>query len=261
MNLMIKGIILGCIIVLPGMSGGTVFLIFGIYENMLKDLAKLNIKPYLPLLAGSIIGIFISGMLFALFFESFRDETAVFLMGCLIASIRPVLKPCEKLNLQGILFFLGGLVIGYYMGGEPIGLMVEIEEISWILLMIGGILSSAAMIIPGIPGSSVLIVLGIYDSILYSIKELELFNLIIFGIGSIIGIFLLINILNNIYEKYRSVISYFFAGLILGSSRALLPYSFKPYILLIFAVGFILVWIWSGKQNAPADELQKKDEN
>ncbi|AKL94519.1 hypothetical protein CACET_c10160 [Clostridium aceticum] len=258
---MIKGIILGFIIVLPGMSGGTVFLIFGIYENMLKDLAKLNIKPYLPLLGGTLIGIFASGMLFALFFESFRDQTAIFLMGCLIASIRPVLKPCEKLNLQGTFFLILGLLVGYSMGGEPIGLMVETEEVSLILLMLGGILSSAAMIIPGIPGSSVLIVLGIYDSILYSIKELELLNLLTFGIGSVMGIFLLIKILNNIYEKYRSIISYFFAGLILGSSRALLPYSFKPYLILIFAIGFALVWVWSGKQKDSTNKVQERDEN
>ncbi|SNS99506.1 putative membrane protein [Anaerovirgula multivorans] len=257
MHSIIQGIILGFIIVLPGMSGGTVFLIFGIYENMLKDLVKLNIKPYLPLFGGTIVGIFGGGMVFALFFESFRDQTAAFLMGCLIASIRTVLKCCPTINMKRLLFLLGGLLIGFYMGGEPIGLMMESEKVSWILLLIGGALSSAAMIIPGIPGSSVLIVLGIYDSILFYIKELEILNLIIFGIGSILGIILFVNLLSKVYEKHKSNISYFFAGLILGSSRALLPYYYTPSIIILFSIGFGLVWLWSGKKDYTTDKLRE----
>ncbi|SDK76163.1 undecaprenyl phosphate translocase family protein [Natronincola ferrireducens] len=257
MHSIIQGIILGFIIVLPGMSGGTVFVIFGIYESMLKDLVKLNVKPYLPLLGGALVGILGGGMVFALFFESFRDETAIFLMGCLIASIRAVLNSCPKLNLKRFLFLVTGLLMGYYVGGEPIGIMMNREEVSWVLLIVGGAISSAAMIIPGIPGSSVLIALGLYDNMLYYIKELAIVNLLFFGIGSLLGMFLLVNLINKIYEKYRSYISYCFAGLIAGSSRALLPYSFKPSIVLIFIAGFALVWIWSGKKEYSSDKLRE----
>ncbi|SET50082.1 putative membrane protein [Natronincola peptidivorans] len=257
MQSIIQGVILGFIIVLPGMSGGTVFLIFGIYENMLKDLVKFNVRPYLPLLLGTIIGIFGGGMIFALFFEAFRDETAVFLMGCLIASIKPVLKGCPKVNPKRLIFLTSGLLLGLFMGGEPMGIVMGSENISWLLLFIGGAVSSAAMIIPGIPGSTILIVLGIYDNILFAIKELQLGILIFFGVGSLIGIFSLAKILNIIYEKYRSLISYFFAGLILGSSRALLPYTLDLSIVVIFIVGFGLVWIWSGKKDHSIDKLRE----
>ncbi|MCC5910746.1 MAG: DUF368 domain-containing protein [Clostridiaceae bacterium] len=257
MRSIVQGIILGSIIVLPGMSGGTVFVIFGIYENILKDLVRLNIKPYIPLILGAIVGIFISGTLFALFFEEFRDETAIFLMGCLLASTRAVLKGNKKTNLKSILFLLLGATIGFYMSGEPIGLTMVDEDVSLALLIVGGAISSAAMIIPGIPGSSALIVLGIYDSILYYIKELELFNLAMFGMGSALGIALLAKLLNKMYEKYRNIISYFFAGLILGSARALIPYYFKSSLIVIFIIGFSLVWIWSGKEEQQSVGLRE----
>ena len=257
MQSVIQGIILGFIMVLPGMSGGTAFLILGIFEDMIKDLAKLNIKPYLPLFGGTIIGIFAGGNLFALVFQSFRDQTAAFLMGCLIASIRMILMSCLKININRLLVLLVGLIIGFYLGGEPFSLTTVNENVSWTLLLVGGALASVAMIIPGIPGSAVLIALGIYDSILFYIKELEILNLIIFGIGSILGIVLFVKLLSKIYEKYQNIISYFFVGLILGSSRTLLPYSINLSIILIFAIGFGLVWLWSGKKDYKTDKLRE----
>jgi len=76
---------------------------------------------------------------------------------------------------------------------EAIGDFSLNMDISWGLLLIGGALSSAAMIIPGIPGSSVLIILGIYDAVLFFIAELNILYLSIYGLGSILGILLLAN--------------------------------------------------------------------
>ncbi len=249
MGLVIQGIILGFIIVLPGMSGGTVFLIFGLYEKMLKDLLKFHIRPYLPLAAGILVGIFGGGFTFAFFFENHRDPTVAFLLGCLLASIKAVVRGCPKVNKKRFITMILGILIGLLMVAEPLGQRIEIENVSWWLLMLGGAFSSAAMIIPGIPGSSVLLLLGLYDTMLFSIKELQVTNLLFFGGGSLLGIFLLLNLLGKLYEKYRALISYFFAGLILGSSRAILPSSASPLVVFLFVAGFLLVWIWSGKES------------
>jgi putative membrane protein len=248
MNQIIRGIILGFIIVLPGMSGGTVFVIFGIYEQMVKDLVRFNFRPYYPLVLGMLIGIFAGGKAFASFFEAYRDITAAFLLGCLLASIKTVLKECPKLNLRGFLFSLVGLAVGFFLVGEPIGIMLTDQEVSWILLIIGGAFASAAMVLPGVPGSSVLIVMGIYDSMLFYLKELMMSKLIIFAIGSLLGILFLLKLLERIYKRYHDLISYFFAGLILGASRVLFPYQFNILVILIFLAGFSLVWFFSGRK-------------
>lgn len=248
MHPILQGFILGFIIVLPGMSGGTVFVIFGIYEQMIKDLAKLNIRPYLPLMGGAVAGIFTSGVLFAFIFEAYRDLTAAFLLGCLLASIKAVLKGCPKMGKRHLVMMGLGLLLGIIMVGEPVSILTAGEKVDWWILVVGGALSSAAMVIPGVPGSSVLILMGIYDTMLFNIKELNIVPLFYYGIGSILGIVLLLKFLEQMYEKYKGLVSYFFAGLIIGSSRGLLPHQFSIFVVMLFAIGFSLVWWWSDKE-------------
>ncbi|RQD70096.1 MAG: DUF368 domain-containing protein [Tindallia sp. MSAO_Bac2] len=247
MVLYLQGVVLGFIMVLPGMSGGTVFVIFGIYEQLVRDLANRILKPYIPLLIGIMTGIYISGSLFAWFFTEYRDKTSVFLLGCLLASIRAVLKCCPGFSKKRIIFMGIGIVIGFMLGDDPIGAVDVLEEINSAYLFVAGALSSATMVLPGLPGSSVLIVMGVYDTVLFYLSELVISKLVIFGTGSITGMLLLVHLLEKLYDRYRAIISYFFAGLILGSSRALFPYSFSIQIVLLFLAGFIPVWKWSGK--------------
>lgn len=249
MNLFLKGIILGFVMVLPGMSGGTVFLIFGLYENMVKDILSLKLKPYIPLGIGILVGIFLSGSIFGVVFENYRNATVAFLLGCLLASIKSVLKGVPKMNGSFLGVLITGAIAGVVMVGEPLGLSVKTEDVNLLLILIGGALSSAAMIIPGVPGSSVLILMGVYDTILFSIKELEIVNLLVFGAGAIIGIVLLLNILSKLYDKYKATVSYFFAGLILGSARSMIPSSITLGIVALFVIGFGIVWIWSSKDD------------
>jgi len=244
----LQGLVLGFIIILPGMSGGTVFLMMGLYENLIADLARLRIKPYLPLLGGIILGIFIGGTAFALVFQKYRDITAALLLGSLLASVRSVLSSCPQLSYKRLLFLGIGLIVGLYVGVEPLSVGGQTADVSVFVLLIGGALSTAAMVLPGVPGSSVLIVLGIYDTMLYYIKELSMMPLLTFMVGSILGLFLLVKLLDRLYAKYRDLLSYFFAGLILGSSRALLPLAFDWHLLAPFVVGFAMVWLYSGKR-------------
>ena len=238
----IKGFILGLIIVLPGMSGGTVFVILGMYENMIKDIVKFNIKPYIPLLFGILGGIYIGSNAFALFFEAYKDMTLAFLLGALLASVRSVIDIKQKTNIKHFAAVLIGGVIGYYTVGDSISMIPQNIEANKLILLIGGALSSAAMIIPGLPGSSVMFILNIYDIMLVSIKELHLLNLILFGTGSIVGVVLLANILEKIYDKHRDILSYLFSGLIIGSARTLLPSLLSLEVAIIFILAFTLTW-------------------
>ncbi len=250
MRSILQGLLLGLIMVLPGMSGGTAFLIMGIYEQLILDLGRLRIKPYIPLLIGIIAGLFAGGTIFALVFEAYRDITAALLLGCILASIRAVVSTAPKINGTYAAFLLGGLILGLVMAGEPLAVVSDGTLTPPLLLLIGGAFSTAAMVIPGVPGSSVLIVLGIYDSLLLYIKELALIQLMYFGIGAVLGLFLLVKLLENLYTNYRPVLSYFFAGLIVGAARAVIPHTVSPGIVLAFAVGFVAVWMWSGHRTA-----------
>ena len=260
MHMIVKGFILGFTIVLPGMSGGTVLIILGLYESLIKDLAKLKLKPYWPLLPGSIVGIFTGGFALAMVFTVYRDPAAAFLMGCKLASIKAVLKDRPALSLIRMTILIVGLIAGYQMTAEPISFTGEKVDAHWLVLVLGGTLSSAAMLIPGLPGSSILIVMGIYDSILLYVKELALLKLAFFGIGSLLGIYLSAKVLDKLFERYQAPIAYFFAGLIGGSSRALLPDAWVVPVILALIAGFALVWWWSGKKEEVREETEDDQE-
>ncbi len=247
MTLALKGFLIGLILVLPGMSGGTVFVILGMYEDMLRDIKNLNLKPYIPLGLGVIWGIFSGGYLFAFLLETYRDIIVALLLGLLLASTRAILREYPKLTLKRSLFLITGLIIGYLSSGDSFGISMTNENVSYLELFIGGALSSAVMIIPGVPGSSVLIVMGMYDSIFFYIREFAITKLLVFGLGGIGGILLLSNIMEKLYSRYKSYLSYFFSGLIIGSARILIPENFNIFIFLVFILGFTLVWIWGGK--------------
>jgi putative membrane protein len=258
--MIIKGFVLGFTIVLPGMSGGTVLIVLGLYESLIKDLAKLKLKPYWPLLAGSIAGIFTGGLALAMVFTVYRDPAAAFLMGCLLASIRAVFRERPALSPVRIIILITGLITGFLVAAEPISFVGDKVAVHWLVLVVGGALSSATMLIPGLPGSSVLIVLGIYDSILLYVRELALLQLAFFGIGSLLGIYLSAKVLDKLFERYQAPIAYFFAGLIAGSSRSLLPDAWVLPVILALIAGFALVWWWSGKKEEVKEEAEDGQE-
>ena len=251
---------MGFVLVLPGMSGGTILLIFGIYERFIRDVANLNLKPYIPLVLGLAVGIYLGSLAFTTFFTHYRDATAAFLLGCLLASIKPVLDGCPKPGKKGIFVLIIGGIIGFSLVSEAIGNLSPDVDISWWLLFTGGALSSAAMIVPGLPGNSILILFGMYDAMLLFVSELHLVNIAIFGVGGALGILLLANILNKFYFNHRMVISYLFAGLIVGSSRGLIPEAFSIIYPVLFIIGFALVWFGSSmlkKNSAKTEEAEE----
>jgi putative membrane protein len=247
MKLAIQGFLIGLILVLPGMSGGTIFVILGMYENLLKDIKNLNLKPYIPLGLGAILGIALGGYMFGFLLETFRDLIVALLLGLLLASTRAILRDHLGINLKRGIFLVIGLIIGYLSSGENFGIGVTNENVSYLELFIGGALSSAVMIIPGVPGSSVLIVMDLYDSIFFYIRQFAISKLLVFGLGGIGGILLLSNIMEKLYSRYKSYLSYFFAGLIVGSARILIPHTINLPVIILFSMGFVMVWIWGGK--------------
>jgi putative membrane protein len=250
----LQGVLLGFVIVMPGMSGGTALVILGIYGRLVGDLARLRLVPHLPLIFGLIFGVYLGGMAFARLLIFYRDITAAFFLGVILASLKVILQGRPFLRFDSMLALMAGLVIGYLMAGEPIGL-VERTEVSPFLLFFGGAISSAAMLVPGIPGSAVLIVMGIYDDMLFFLNDLNLSSLLIFGIGGVAGIFLLARLLAKYYERYQHFLSFLFAGLIGGSVRILLPQVLDAGVVIALLAGLLLVWRWSGTGGAEVDQI------
>ncbi len=249
MKSLLQGLFLGLSIVLPGMSGGTVIVILGIYEKSIQDISRFNLKPYGIIALGVAAGIFIGGQVFAQLFVLYRNSTAAFFLGILLASIRAVFRNRPASSPVRVLTLLTGLVMGLLMVREPLFVMGK-SEILWPVLIISGALASATMLIPGVPGSAVLIMMGIYDDVLFYLKEFLIGELLLFGAGSLLGIILCARILEKIYFRFQAFFAFLFAGLIAGSSRALFPTEWGLIEVLLFFAGFSLIWFLGGERTA-----------
>ena len=243
---LIKGVIIGLVIIMPGISGGTILLAMGLYENLMHDLSRFKLAPWLPFAIGMLGGIFLSGWLFAWLFETYTIIILAFLLGCILASVKSVLGEDYHPSVVRVISLAIGLAIGLVLANASGFVTSNTVPPGTLILLLGGALSSAAMILPGVPGSSVLIIMGIYNDMMYALARLDWMTLTIFAAGSLLGIIGLSNALSKIYSRHRDILNWLFVGLIIGSSKMLVPASLdNPLTFVLVAIlGFALVWIW-----------------
>ena len=252
----LKGLVMGFAEIIPGVSGGTMALILGIYERLIISISKVNFHFLKQLVKGKILEawkyldgnfllVLISGMIIAVFslsslmiylLENFPFFLKSLFSGLLFCSLlyKP-LKP-NRINLK---FFVGSIfsliIVGFIFSFS----LVVLDEINLIYLFFGGFLAVCAFILPGISGSFILLLLGLYPAVLLSISELDFLFLGILFAGCISGLLVFIRIIKKAYEDYREVITGFFYFLVLLSIPLIwkegvwsisLPYSYQGYI-------------------------------
>jgi len=243
----LHGFLIGLSIILPGLSAGTVLLILGIYRQFLTDIGSLRLKSYWPLFTGILCGAFsgIYGVSYLLNIDS--PYFYAFIFGLLISSAFVVIKsqPQNSFTFWHILFGISGFVIAWFIICEPTQRFTILPVGSYLHFLIGGILSSATMLIPGISGSSVLIIINLYEEAIRAFSSWQWLNIIYLVTGFIIGIFGLSRLLTAIYSRYQRSLTLLLAGLILGSTRALLPLPVSISILPVICFGALLVIVLS----------------
>jgi putative membrane protein len=232
----------------PGVSGGTIAFIMGFYDDFIGSLNSLSSKDNIDNKKSSLIFLFklgigwIFGMVLSVLFLSSIFDKQIYnisslFIGFIIFAI-PIIVKEEKESLIGkyknISFTLLGIIIVVLItyfnpssSGDGINLSVESLSFSTaIFVFIAAMIAISAMVLPGISGSTLLLIFGLYAGIIKAIKELITFNfsylpvLIIFGLGVITGIVSTIRIIKFLLKKYRSAIIYLILGLMIGSLYA-----------------------------------------
>ncbi|MEY8337385.1 DUF368 domain-containing protein [Lachnospiraceae bacterium 62-35] len=246
---MIKGMFIGIANVIPGVSGGTMALSLGIYDKLIGAVSRLfkdfkkSVLTLLPILLGCILGII--GFTFAIEYLLSRHTfvTCMTFVGLILGGI-PVLfrslksKMAEKsssIGISGILAFLLLFVIAIGLpllqSEEEMMASLSPAPTTLILMFFIGIIASATMVVPGVSGSMVLMILGYYYGIIECIKAfmegLKAFDLAVlidrgmilvpFGIGVLLGIFLIARLIAFLFETYGVQTYCAIFGLILAS--------------------------------------------
>lgn len=283
-----KGIAIGIANVVPGFSGGTMAVILKVYEkiiNALNDITKHPIKiikECFGLLLGVILGIVIASFTIVLLINIFPFQTIMFFVGLILGSIPSIyektLKYDNKLNkLSYVIAFIVCLVLMVVMPLINTGLeFSEVNPLTLIVVLLMGVISAAAMIIPGVSGSLILVVFGYYMLIMDNIKSflenILKFNfsnignsalvLVAFAIGCVLGIIFVSKLIKMLLNKFPKVVYYCILGLLIGSIFSIiyttcLDYKevinfFNPFIyvfgFLTFASGTCLSYFMSNKQ-------------
>ena len=222
----------------PGISGATIAGLFNVYKDFVNFLNVFNlfkIKPNLsyfykeinfsfiiPLLIGMAISIYLSAFAIDYFRKSYLYELKIFLSAVMFIA---VIKNCgldQSLNdsFKYILDFILGLLIAIVIALS----LVELNFNNSFLLVLAGLLAFTAFLLPGISGSLVLIILGVYGNITTAIKDIDVIFLIPFIIGMAISfLFIPAQIIKRINDNEVKA-KVFFSGLILGSIPAVWLY-------------------------------------
>src|SRR6056300_541953 len=199
----LKGLAMGAADAVPGVSGGTIAFISGIYEELISTISNININLFktllkdgfkafwtqlngnfiLALLSGIVIS-FVSFMRLAKYLIEYHPVLIwSFFFGLIVASIYFVGKQVTKWNMATVISFVIGAVIAFYISKLP---SLGTNESSWFLFLAGTI-AICAMILPGISGSFILIILGAYKTLSNAIHDIDIRKLLIFISGAVIG--------------------------------------------------------------------------
>jgi len=216
----IAGIFIGISELLPGISGATVALMFGVYERILIFLSKLKgFDLIIPLLLGMFLSVFLFSSVINYLYENFTHIFNIFIAILMIGYgifllINTYLK---ELAIRGLNFYINlfiAIVIGLYL--SRFHTLIS-EEPQIMLLVILGFIACSFLLFPGISGSAFLLSVGAYSLIIQSISNFNFNVLLPFGIGMLAALVLMPKLINKIYEKYGKSILIFFGGLILAA--------------------------------------------
>ena len=261
----------------PGVSGGTIAFILGFYDKLINSLNALiskggdkkgAIQFLVKLGVGWVIGMASAVLVLANMFESHIYEVSSLFIGFIIFAIPLIVKE-EKETVKGkygnIIFALIGIIvvaaITYFNPQSGSGANIDIANLNIglaLYVFVAGMIAISAMILPGISGSTLLLIFGLYVPIISGIKETLHFNLsyvpvlFVFGMGIVTGIAIIIKIVKRALEKYRSQTIYLILGLMLGSIYAIVmgattlkvpkdPLSLGTFDILFFVIGGLVI--------------------
>ncbi|NGX49036.1 MAG: hypothetical protein K940chlam5_00632 [Candidatus Anoxychlamydiales bacterium] len=252
----LNGALMGLTDLVPGISGSTIALVLGIYQKLLtsikniefKSLLKLDFKSFdfaflIPLISGMIFSFLVFSKVFSFFLshEFFRAIFLSFFLGAVLSCIYFLLKEI-KIGFDNLFLMLIGSIISFsvsYFSVGEISLSFNFE----VKLIISGFIAIFAMLLPGISGSLILVMLGVYPIVINALSNISNFEslkiLVFLAIGIFLGLLVFPKIILFFLKKYYFLVLSFLIGLMFGSIYALWP--FWIYKKNIFANKTILI--------------------
>ena len=263
----LQGALIGGGAILPGVSGGVLAVVFGIYRPMMELLShpfralKKNLWLFIPIVIGVGIGFVGFAKLMALLFAEDSPYPISLFVGLILGTVPSLLKTARSqgrkpaADMTALILTFAGL-LAFLIILEGTGSMNLTLTPVWAL--ISGLIWGFSLIVPGLSSSSILIFMGLYKSIMDDVGRLQLGTVIPLLLGIALVAFLFARVIDSLFNKHFSVASHAIVGLVLASTIMIIPreYAGLGQILLCLAlavIGFAGAWylgVWGEKYEA-----------
>ena len=269
-KLFFKGVFMGIADAIPGVSGGTIALLLGIYEELISTISGLNFslitklknngfKSFWESLNGNflitlVLGIGISLILFVKISANLLTSHPLyvwsFFLGLILATVYVIYKLIESWNLVNIISTLLMIAFSIILTSDSLNIS---DDTNLFYILICGIIASSAMILPGISGSLILVILGVYKILVEALDNLDVKIISSFLVGAVIGVISFSKILKWLFKNYKSLAYSLMLGLVIGSIENIWPWnkSFSAELsnldlflsISLVILGFIIVFL------------------
>ncbi|WP_370051615.1 DUF368 domain-containing protein [Neptunomonas sp.] len=239
---MLKGLMMGAADAVPGVSGGTIAFITGIYEELIFSIRQCNPKTLcllftkgpayfwqtingnflISLLGGIAVSILTLAHAVLFMLENYPEILWAFFFGLILASTWSIARHISSWNTQNSVLFIMGALLAYIVTSLT---PTEIEATP-LAIFLSGAVAICAMILPGISGSFILLLLGMYSFILQSIKGFEFNIILLFAAGAVAGLLSFSHVLHWLFSRYRLATLSVMSGFLLGSLNKVWPWKY-----------------------------------
>ena len=239
-GLFFKGVAMGAADIVPGVSGGTIALITGIYEELIESIKNINLSLFqtlfktgfkdfwkklngnflLTIYLGITAAVFLLANLISNLLSNHEYKIWGLFFGLVLASAFMILNQVEKLTNKNLIYLILGIVIA--------GLISFLSPASTpetpIFVFLSGSIAITATILPGISGSFILLLLSKYEFIINAIKSFDLQILSVFALGCILGLIIFSRVLSFMFANFKNEILSLLSGFLIGSLIKIWPF-------------------------------------
>lgn len=233
----IVGIFVGSGFILPGVSGGALAAIFGIYERIIQFLAnitknfKQNVLYFIPVGLGAVSGIILFSFGVSFLLNRYETIALWFFIGCIVGSAPALWREAGKKGrtTQDYIVLVTSFILGFILlkfGQDIFGGKVEANFITW---MISGAFIALGMLIPGLSPSNFIVYMGLYEKMSDGFKSIDLGVIIPIAIGAILTVVLLSKLVEWVFKRYYSLFFHFIFGIVMASTIVIIPSNYTGF--------------------------------
>lgn len=255
---LIRGALIGAAELSPGISGGTVALIIGIYERALHNADKIVKRKFAQVEwlfiafigVGMVAAVFgLSGIISTFVAENFSLSHSLF-AGMVLISVWVPFSMIDKQDRRNPKYYLFALASGVFIFIVTGFTSNQVEDPNLFFVFLAAAVAICALVMPGASGSLVLLMLGMYEPVLRAVSELDIAVILVFMAGALCGVVFIVRFLNYMLENHRSPTLFVMTGFLLGSLRALWPFgedqdsSLMPMIgMFVLGIAIVLAFL------------------